>query len=150
MTKTIKKGFTIIELLIVIVVIGILAGIVTVTYNGIQDRAKTTAASTAAKEVGDKAKVFYAEQSAYPTSAELIAAQAAGGVDVPTAKLTKETSDKVKPAAPTSSTKTDIGYQLCNASGDVTDANKADATGVKVSYWDYQGKAAKTITVGDC
>lgn len=36
-----QKGFTIVELLIVIVVIGILAAITIVAYNGIQDRANT-------------------------------------------------------------------------------------------------------------
>ncbi|MNQ19996.1 Fimbrial protein precursor [compost metagenome] len=35
-----KKGFTIVELLIVIVIIGILAAITIVAYNGIQDRAR--------------------------------------------------------------------------------------------------------------
>ena len=34
-----QKGFTIVELLIVIVVIGILAAITVVAYNGIQERA---------------------------------------------------------------------------------------------------------------
>ncbi len=37
-----QRGFTIVELLIVIVVIGILAAITIVAYNGIQDRARTT------------------------------------------------------------------------------------------------------------
>ena len=36
-----QKGFTIVELLIVIVVIGILAAITVVAYNGIQERART-------------------------------------------------------------------------------------------------------------
>jgi len=38
-----QKGFTIVELLIVIVVIGILAAIVIMTYNGIQQRSRNTA-----------------------------------------------------------------------------------------------------------
>lgn len=37
-----QKGFTIVELLIVIVVIGILAAITIVAFNGIQERARTT------------------------------------------------------------------------------------------------------------
>ena len=38
-----QTGFTIVELLIVIVVIAILAAITIVTYNGIQDRSKDSA-----------------------------------------------------------------------------------------------------------
>jgi len=41
-----QQGFTIVELLIVIVVIGILAAITIVSFNGVQDRAKTTQAQT--------------------------------------------------------------------------------------------------------
>ena len=37
-----RKGFTIVELMVVIVVIGILAGISTVAYNGAQQRARDT------------------------------------------------------------------------------------------------------------
>lgn len=44
-----KKGFTIVELLIVIVVIGILAAITVVAFNGIQSRANNNAKITAVK-----------------------------------------------------------------------------------------------------
>jgi prepilin-type N-terminal cleavage/methylation domain-containing protein len=40
--KVNKSGFTLVELLIVIIVIGILSGIVLVTYNGLQARARDT------------------------------------------------------------------------------------------------------------
>lgn len=48
------NGFTIVELLIVIVVIGILAAITIVAYNGVQDRARASSITTGFKKI-DKA-----------------------------------------------------------------------------------------------
>jgi len=55
------KGFTIVELLIVIVIIGILAAIVIVAYTGIQSRA-VNASMLAAFDQDEKALVAYAEE----------------------------------------------------------------------------------------
>lgn len=46
-----KKGFTIVELLIVIVVIGILAAITIVAFNGVTDKAKVAAAKSYASQI---------------------------------------------------------------------------------------------------
>ena len=55
-----QQGFTIVELLIVIVVIGILAAITIVAFNGIQQRVKETAAQSAAVQVGKKVTQYAA------------------------------------------------------------------------------------------
>lgn len=64
-----RRGFTIVELLIVIVVIAILAAISIVAYNGIQDRARTTAAMSAAKQVSDAVALYAVEHGdSYPAN----------------------------------------------------------------------------------
>ena len=61
-----EKGFTIVELLIVVVVIAILAAITIVSYNGITSRANGSAAAAAAATAQKKAEAYNAEVSNYP------------------------------------------------------------------------------------
>ena len=61
--KAVQRGFTIVELLIVVVVIAILAAITIVSYNGIQNRAKASAAQTAAEQAGKKLATYAAIKS---------------------------------------------------------------------------------------
>lgn len=67
-----QRGFTIVELLIVIVVIAILAAISIVAYNGIQDRARQTAATSAARQISDKAEIYFVENNSYPENLAVI------------------------------------------------------------------------------
>ncbi len=61
-----QKGFTIVELLIVIVVIAILATITTVAFNGIQMRAKNTQRISVAGEYVKIMKLYAASYGSYP------------------------------------------------------------------------------------
>lgn len=64
-----RSGFTIVELLIVVVVIAILAAITIVAYNGINDRAKASAASSAAQQVGKKIATYaVTNEEQYPAA----------------------------------------------------------------------------------
>lgn len=62
-----KAGFTIVELLIVIVVIGILAAMVIVAFNGIQTRAKNTQRTTAASSWLKTIALYTAQHGAFPS-----------------------------------------------------------------------------------
>ena len=61
-----RSGFTIVELLIVIVVIGILAAIVVVAYNGIQTQAKNTAKINELKSLHKLFETYKALKGEYP------------------------------------------------------------------------------------
>lgn len=62
-------GFTIVELLIVIVVIGILAAITIVAYNGIQERARSTTVTSALSQAAKKLAVYQVDYpNAYPAA----------------------------------------------------------------------------------
>lgn len=62
-----SRGFTIVELLIVVVVIAILAAITLVSYNGIQNRAKVSAVTTAVNQAAKKVQLFAVDNSdTYP------------------------------------------------------------------------------------
>lgn len=65
----IKKhsGFTIVELLIVIVVIGILAAIVIVAFNGVQQRARYAQHQSDIASVDKAIQLYYADTGSYPT-----------------------------------------------------------------------------------
>ena len=73
-----NRGFTIIELLIVIVVIGILAALVIVTYNGIQQKARDTERKTDIKALQGHMEAYWADNAKYPTLAEANDASAGG------------------------------------------------------------------------
>ena len=61
-----KKGFTIVELLVVISVIGILAGIGLVSYSGSQNRAKKESFNATAQQAKLKLAEFYTDNNRYP------------------------------------------------------------------------------------
>lgn len=73
-TKKNGTGFTIVELLIVIVVIAILAAIVIVAYNGIQNRARDAKRQSDLKSVQDSIEAYNAEHGEYPKTTDNVQA----------------------------------------------------------------------------
>lgn len=74
MTSKIKKnnkGFTIVELLIVIVIIGILAALVLNSFRGVQERARDTERRTDVNAQAGQLEVYYTDNGGYPALADI-------------------------------------------------------------------------------
>lgn len=67
----IRSGFTIVELLITIVVIGVLSTTTVVGYRGIQDRARNTATTESVHQLAEKITIWHSTTGRYPTTAEI-------------------------------------------------------------------------------
>lgn len=62
-----NKGFTIVELLIVIVVIAILAMLVLTTYSGIQSKARNSQRQTDVQSMQTQLEAFFSQNGYYPS-----------------------------------------------------------------------------------
>ncbi len=74
-----NKGFTIVELLIVIVVIGILALLVITTYSGIQAKARNSKRQTDLASIQTHLEAFYNENGYYPNRDDMNTASFVSG-----------------------------------------------------------------------
>lgn len=69
-----QKGFTLVELLIVIIIIGILATLVIVTFTGVQAKARDSQRQTDIGAVDSHVEAFFAQNGYYPSYADLTSA----------------------------------------------------------------------------
>jgi len=142
MTKQTKqRGFTIVELLIVVVIIAILAAITIVAYNGIQNRAKSSASAAAAASLQKKVEAFAIESASgvYPTTVAALGASSTTSYYLTSA---------VKPTL-TGAVSVD-GTLLAAAPADPKIINFytcASATGYQINYWDFTNGVLKTTSV---
>jgi len=139
-----QKGFTIVELLVVIVVIGILAAITIVSYTGITAKANSAATKQMASNVVSKAGIYQTEVSPFNWPLTGTAAMSATSSSAAITGVSVIAS-----AAVTAASMTTISYQLCGSTmttGGTSGSPSAapgtlnamtNPTGIIVGYWDY-------------
>jgi prepilin-type N-terminal cleavage/methylation domain-containing protein len=145
-TKIKQEGFTIVELLIVIVVIGILAAITIVAYNGIQNRGKTAAAASAATNAVKKTEAYNVETSGYPAQASTLT----GAASTTSYQLTGVTINGTALAAAPTDPAT-LNFYRCGTNttaAATTLATVTVITGSQYRYWDYVNVTTATDSAG--
>lgn len=134
-----QAGFTIVELLIVIVVIAILATISIVAYNGVQDRARASVMTSALTQAGKKMALWRVDNpDQYPTS---LVALGVSDTDVLTYQYTYDTSMQTYCIMATHAN--GVSYYISSTSGSVQSGtcsnynlvawNKVAGTGAPIS-----------------
>lgn len=149
--KNTQIGFTIVELLIVVVVIAILAAITVISYNGISQQAKTSASLSTAEQVRTKATVWSTLTGSYPDLAQLRTnsmtppdIDTAGGAAGPV---------EAKLSSPSAAMGATINIERADSGKTVYYAPCWDGTklsGANIEYWDYTLNEAVAIISGDC
>lgn len=143
-----QEGFTIVELLIVVVVIAILAAITIVSYNGITTRANASAVKAAAATVQKKAELFASDGTSgkYPAIfTDLTAATADKSYYLGT------TITNTGGTAPAASNGTNaIQYFVCGVAAGAASTSIATTTnvsGAQIKYWDFSAGAVVTTPI---
>ena len=144
--NSIKKdrGFTIVELLVVIVVIGILAAITIVSYTGITAKANTTKALSNAQSAQNVAEIYAADNGYYPATTGAFATGSA------TTKLPAGITVIIGlPGVAGVFT----GTELLTSVNGLTSVGWAclttctSSTGGRITYWDFTTGARSTTVV---
>lgn len=143
--KTNNQGFTIVELLIVVVVIAILAAITIVSYNGITNRANASAAKSTAATIQKKIELYQADESQYPFAFSSMSTSTDS--DEP---WYIASSTPLEPVASldASNGKTTVAVQPCNGTA-TAPADQATTTGTLITYWTYGSPTTATIAMGE-
>lgn len=151
-----QRGFTIVELLIVVVVIAILAAITIVSYNGITARANQSAAKASAATIQKKAELFAADSNLnrYPIQSDTGATAGFPGTDASKTWYFSGVTVNWSTTALASGTNNSTVRILKCGSG--TPANQAavlatNVSGLKIFYWDpvTSNGSEQVINVGD-
>jgi prepilin-type N-terminal cleavage/methylation domain-containing protein len=138
-----QQGFTIVELLIVVVVIGILAAIVIVAYNGVTNSARDSGYKSDAQNLAKIAEVVNANTGSYPTGTSTSTLTSSFN-STSTAKIPSNIALTYVTAAPTNAD----ALTAANGTTKTYSVDPCTSGGVKIYYPSNTAGAIQTATAG--
>jgi prepilin-type N-terminal cleavage/methylation domain-containing protein len=141
-----QSGFTIVELLIVIVVIGILAALVLNSFQGVQARARDTERRTDINSVATQLEVYHGDNAGYPlltanVNTDTWVSANLKGVDLQALRAPGTSANSF--ITSTTPTKNQYGYSPLQSDGS-TACTTAPCAKFKIYYLEEQSNTVKT------
>ena len=143
--KTKSQGFTIVELLIVVVVIAILAAITIISYAGITARANESAIKLQASNFQKKAEAYNAEKGNYPVAVGDLSGSS-NSYYFSDSNVTNTTATPATASPDTLTNDSSVTKRLR-----VRDCGGTTATtikGLEIYYFNPNGSKVESVTVG--
>ena len=147
--KNDQRGFTIVELLIVIVVIGILAALVVTTYGGIQAKGRDSQRQSDLSALQTQIEAFYATNNYYPAlvdvNSETWRSTNMKSLDKAAIADPGDPSDyNLSGTAASESNQKVYGYVTKNAAGTVCTTLSTDCVSYELTAWQETSKTVLT------
>jgi prepilin-type N-terminal cleavage/methylation domain-containing protein len=132
-----STGFTIIELIIVIVIIGILASITLISYSGVTQRTNNAAAEQAARSAVGEIEAYNAATGSFPYDISLLTSDSSAEYYIAPTVATF-TLSSTQPASTIEVKYIKCGKTPNTIQSDISTDN-SNITGARVYYWTYTG-----------
>lgn len=147
------RGFTLAELLIVIVIIAILAAITVVVYAQIQNRAKTASGQSLSSQIAQKARLYSTTNNRIPTYSELVSNNGSAGKESQIATPSQILDATQSGNNPLTAELADKGKRILYvSSAEYHDGTCGDTSrtvdNTYVVYWDYVQNQQIAVPIG--
>lgn len=137
-----RGGFSLVEIMVVLVIIGLLAGLVGVNVRGYLVRAKQNTAKSEIATISDALEAFYTEYDRYPTNEEGLAILAQPTERIAEPLLDREPLDPWRNAYVYNQPGREGPYEVLSLGADGREGGDDNSADADIVSWDLDDRAA--------
>jgi len=139
-----RAGFSLVEIMVVLVIIGLLAGLVGINVRGYLIKAKRNAAKAEIATICDALEAFYTEFDRYPTNEEGLVILAESSERLPEALLDREPVDPWGRLYVYNQPGREGPYEVLSLGADGREGGEPGSADADLASWDFNRPASNS------